>query len=135
MNNDINKRSTSKTINNILETAFSSIEHKRNLERCLSNINNYNRIKAWNCLQDMISQYSMEITILGSFTDGTHIIYNLDFNSLSDDWIINQLNYISNRILLYALIKECSKKTVRMTYNWLAQNNRTIDSNVPIMKL
>ena len=95
MNNDINKRSTSETINNILETAFSSIEHKRNLERCLSNINNYNRIKAWDCLQDMISQYSMEITMLGSFTDGTHIIYNLDFNSLSDDWIINQLNYIS----------------------------------------
>ena len=125
MNNDINKRSTSETIINILETAFSSIEHKRNLERCISNIKNYNRIKAWDCLQDMISQYSTEITTFGILVDGTCIIYNVDFNSLSDDWIINQLNYISNRILFYALIREWFDNTVRITYKWTTRINRT----------
>lgn len=120
----MNTRKDSETINSILEISHSAIEHTRNFEKCLSNINNYNRIKAWQCLQEMISQYSREITTFGMLIDKTTIIYNVDFNSISDDAIIIQLKYIANRILFYALIREYSNKIGRLTYQWLTQTSK-----------
>lgn len=120
----MNTRNDSETINSILEISHSAIEHTKNFEKCLSHINNYNRFKAWQCLQEMIMQYSREITTFGILIDGTRIIYNVEFNTISDELIINQLKYIANRILLYALIRKCSSKTIRLTYNWLYRTSK-----------
>lgn len=123
-NDSMNTRNNSETINSILEISHSAIEHTKNFEKCLSNINNYNRSRAWQCLQEMIMQYSREITTFGILIDRTHIIYNVDFNTISDDSIIIQLKYIANRILFYALIREYSRKTGRLTYDWFRQTSK-----------
>ena len=117
----MNTRNDSESINSILEISHSAIEHTQNFEKCFSNINNYNRSRAWQCLQEVILQYSEEITTFGILIDGTRIIYNVDFNSLPDDTIIIQLKYIANRILFYALIREYSNKIGRLTYEWFTQ--------------
>lgn len=120
----MNTRNNSEIINSILEISYSSLEHRKNLERCLSNINSYERMRAWKCLQEMIYQYSTEITTFGMLVDGTCVVYNIDFNSFPDYLIIIQLEYIANRILFYALIKECSRETVRLAFNWLPQASK-----------
>lgn len=120
----MNTKNDSETINSILDISYSAIEHTQNFEKCFSNINNYNRFRAWQCLQEMIMQYSREITTFGILIDGTSIIYNVDFNTISDELIIIQLKYIANRILFYALIRKSSNKTIRLTYKWLSQTSK-----------
>ena len=117
-------RNNFEIINSILEIAHSSLDHRKNLERCLSNIRNYDRMRAWTCLQEMIYEYATEITIFGGLVDGIYIVYNIDFNNFSDYLIIAQLEYIADKILFYAVIKEGSRETVSLAYNWLAQTSK-----------
>ena len=75
---------------------------------------NYNRPDAIACIQELINRYSNEINQLGFIIDGFH---NVDFSTLNDFQIRDQLIYIGQRIPIYAFIREGEKQVVDYLLN------------------
>ena len=70
--------------NKIVKKIENEIEYLKDLNnicRCKNNLNNFNRLSAWFCLQDMIKEYTAQISFLGLFPGGPKILRNVNINN------------------------------------------------------
>ena len=77
-----------------------------NWQHCIQNIQQYDRINAWSCLQEMIHHYANEIRLFGAIFDHVTLIQNVDINCYSDQALKDQLLYIAAHIPIYVLIRK-----------------------------
>lgn len=84
---------------------------------CRKQIENFNRQTALCLLQKIISKYKVEINQLGCIEGGIHIVYNINYDGVKDDYIKNQLSYLGARIPMYVLIREDNKHLIKELEN------------------
>ena len=90
------------------------------LEKCRSVLDNYNRTEAIAHIQYLIQRYASEINQLGFLIDGVHVIHGVDYSTMSDLQIRDQLAYLGQRIPIYAFIREGEKKAADDLLNRVA---------------
>ena len=101
-----------------LKTVPEYMDDCSNRQRCIQNIQQYNRSNAWNCIQEMIHKYASEIKIFGAFVDGVSLIHNVDINCCSDQYLKDQLQYIATHIPIYVLIRKGEHELARKLGEW-----------------
>ena len=89
-----------------------------NWQHCIQNIQQYDRINAWNCLQEMIHHYANEITLFGAIFDHVTLIQNIDINCYSDPALKDQLQYIAAHIPIYVLIRKGERELAHRLAEW-----------------
>lgn len=107
--------------NKVLERMKTAIELTRdicNYERCRQTAIQYDRTEAWNCLQDMVSEYREQIKILG-LSEGICLYGNVQLAQVSDQELCVQLRYIGSRIPAYVLVRESQKELAKRICKWL----------------
>ena len=95
---------------NRFNTTKEFLEDVHAFEKCRSILENYNRVEAIAHIQYLIQRYASEINQLGFLLDGVHVIRGVDYATMSDLQIRDQLIYIGQRIPIYAFIREGEKK-------------------------
>lgn len=95
---------------NRFNTTKEFLEDGLALEKCRSVLDNYNRTEAIAHIQYLIQRYASEINQLGFLIDGVHVIHGVDYSTMSDLQIRDQLAYLGQRIAIYAFIREGEKK-------------------------
>ena len=103
-----------------LKTAGDCVRDLGNLNRCDQNIHNFERSQAWQCLQDMICEYEVQIKLFGVLIDGKKIIHNLDPQSVSDDDVKDQLLYLQRHIPLYVLMRKGEETLAKKLGQWIS---------------
>ena len=112
----------------LLEVLRSTAEFAQdysNMQRCEKNVNTYDRMAAWACLQDVIHEYRCQINEFGLLFDGIHVEWNVDFNKRSDDEIKRDLTYLAAHIPIYVLLREGEKALAKQVGKWLEQTSKT----------
>ena len=90
-----------------------------NFIRCEYNLKNFNRLSAWECLQDMLKEYELEIDAFGGLVDGKRVVRGILFDDVSDNEIVSQLNYIYTHIPIYVLMRKGEEKLAQKIDNWI----------------
>lgn len=83
-------------------------------------LENYNRVKAISHIQKLIEHYKSVINQFGFISGGVYVIYGVDYLALNDFQIRDQLIYISQRIPIYAFIREGEEKVANNLLNRVA---------------
>ncbi len=107
-----------KTVERIKSVAELAKDYN-NMKRCEDNLRRYNRISAWNCLQDMFREYASQIETFGFWVDGTQLIKGALLDELSDQVVQMQLRYIGQHIPAYVLLKEGEKEFAKRMCEWI----------------
>lgn len=90
------------------------LEHDyKNSQMCFALLQNYNRRTACEFCKKIVSEYEVEINTYGSFVDGRNLNYSNEFESLSDEQIKEQLQYLGNQIPKYVLIRKGEEKLIK----------------------
>ena len=76
-----------------------------NIKRCEQILSNYDRYVAWQCLQDMIKEYWLQIEQLNSAP-----IIRATLYQMSDENIKGQIAYIANHIPIYFLMRKVNEE-------------------------
>lgn len=83
------------------------LEHDyKNSQMCFALLQNYNRRTACELCKKFVREYEVEINTYGSFIDGRKLNYSNEFESLTDEQIKEQLQYLGNHIPIYVLIRK-----------------------------
>ena len=106
-----------------LKTGLDLAKDYANMQRCSRNLQQYNRLQAWNCLQDVIREYHDQITIIGGF-EGIRLHRNVALTSVSDEALRSQLQYFGQRIPVYVLVREGQKELGKRIDKWLEQKKQ-----------
>lgn len=101
-----------------MKTYVELMKDYSNYIRCKSNLDNFDRPKAWECLQDMIREYEVQINVFGGFIDGKRVIKGVLFESFSNNEIYEQLKYIYVRIPVYVLMQSGEEELAKNIYDW-----------------
>ena len=112
------RESYDKTIERMQSVAELAKDYN-NKKRCEENLQNYNRERAWMCLQDMLREYAVQIDTFGFWVDGVRLIKGVTLESLSDQVVQTQLRYIISHIPAYVLLKEGEKELAKRMCEWL----------------
>lgn len=102
-----------------VKTAVECIKDCENIKRCEQNALQFTRENAWQCLQDMIREYTKEIELIGLF-DNIRIYFNVTLDAISDDELKRQLLYIARRIPLYVLMRKGEEILAKKICKWLS---------------
>lgn len=106
-----------------MKTASELIDDHQNYQRCMREAQNFDRSRAWSCLQDMYAHYQRQISVYGALFDGTYVVRNVAPNMYSDAELIRQLVYIAKHIPSYILIREGENELGKRIGHWIDQNN------------
>lgn len=101
-----------------VKTGLDLAKDYANMQRCSRNLQQYNRLQAWNCLQDVIREYHDQIAIIGGF-EGIRLYRNVPLASVSDEELRSQLQYFGQRIPAYVLVREGQKELGKRIHEWL----------------
>ena len=83
------------------------LEHDyKNSQMCFALLQNYNRKTACEFYTKIVSEYEAEINTHGSLIDGRKLNYSNEFESLTDEQIKEQLQYLGNHIPVYVLLRK-----------------------------
>ena len=110
--------------NKIIERIKSAAElfnDYNNMQRCQKNLLCYDRMNAWQCLQELLQEYEIQINTPGYWTDGTQLV-KVNFDDVSDRKIKEQLNYLREHIPMYVLLREGEKKCAKQMCEWFDRN-------------
>lgn len=102
----------------MIEIGTKFLKDLNNICRCKNNLNDFNRLSAWFCLQDMIKEYTLQISFLGLFPGGPKIMRNVKLDDVSDSEMFRQLTYICINIPIYILVREGNKELAKRIYFW-----------------
>lgn len=105
-----------------VKTALECAKDFENIKRCEENVENFSREKAWQCLQDMIRNYWVEIEVIGVPLHNITIYKNVDPKTISDDEMKCQLTYIAKNIPLYIWVRKGEKELAKKICKWLFEN-------------
>lgn len=105
---------------NRFNTTKEFLEDVLAFEKCRSVLENYNRTEAIAHMQYLIQRYASEINQLGFLFDGVHVIHGVNYSTMSDLQIRDQLIYLGQRIPIYAFIREGEKKAADDLLNSVA---------------
>lgn len=94
----------------------------QNKERCEANLQRYDRVSAWQCLQDMLHEYAAQIETFGVLVDGIGLINGGEPEILSDQVVKMQLQYIERHIPVYVLLREGEKELAKRMCEWIEEN-------------
>lgn len=97
------------TNDEIMEKFRTSVEMEhdyKNSQMCFALLQNYNRRTACKFCTKIVNEYETEINTYGSFIDGRKLNYSIEFESLTDEQIKEQLLYLGNHIPVYVLIRK-----------------------------
>lgn len=90
------------------------LEHDyKNSQICFALLQNYNRRTACEFCTRIVREYEAEINTYGSLIDGRKLNYSNDFESLTDEQIKEQLQYLGNHIPVYVLIRRGEEKLAK----------------------
>lgn len=110
--------------NKIIERIKSAVELSNdynNMQRCQKNLLCYDRINAWQCLQELFQEYEIQINTLGYWTDGMQLV-KVNFADVSDHKIKEELNYLREHIPMYVLLREGEKECAKRVCEWFDKN-------------
>lgn len=100
--------------NKLIESAIDISEDTIACNKCQNAICEYSRVKAIQCLNELITHYEPYINQLGClhphFT--IWVAHNVDYSLYSDDEIKQQLYYIGKHIPIYVCLREGEKELV-----------------------
>ena len=83
------------------------LEHDyKNSQICFELLQSYNRRTACEFCKKIVREYEVEINTYGSFIDGRKLNYSNEFESLTDEQIKEQLQYLGNHIPVYVLLRK-----------------------------
>ena len=104
-----------------MKTAAELTKDYNNLQRCEQNLKCYIRAEAWQCLQDMIKDYWVQIEFFGQLFDGIKIYKNVDLTQVSDETLLAQLRYIAQHIPAYILLRKGEEELAKGVCDWLTK--------------
>ena len=102
-----------------MKTACDLINDYSNMQRCEQSIRCFNRIEAWQCLQDLIPAYWEQIEFFGSLFDGVKIYRNVDLALMNDELLRDQLAYICRHIPVYVLLRKGEEELAKKICEWI----------------
>lgn len=83
------------------------LEHDyKNSQMCFALLQVYNRRTACEFCTKIVSEYEAEINTHGFLIDGRNLNYSNEFDSLTDEQIKEQLQYLGNHIPIYVMIRK-----------------------------
>lgn len=87
------------------------LEHDyKNSLMCFALLQVYNRRTACEFCTKIVSEYEAEINTHGFLIDGRNLNYSNEFESLTDELIKEQLQYLGNHIPVYVLLRKGEEK-------------------------
>ena len=89
-----------------MKTSIELIKDFDNIDRCIFNLNNFDRLRAWDCLQDMIREYGPQMEILENILSGSEAIRPAQIHEFSNKSLYRQIKYICDNIPAYAALKK-----------------------------
>lgn len=93
---------------------IAELEHDyKNSQMCFALLQNYHRRTACEFCKKIVSEYEVEINTYCSFVDGRNLNYSNEFESLTDEQIKEQLQYLGNHIPVYVLIRRGEEKLAK----------------------
>lgn len=102
-----------------IKTASELSKDYSNMKKCDSLLNNYDRLIAWEGLQNLLREYGSQINFFGRAVDGVKLYQNVPLDSISDDELKNQLIYLRRHIPVYVLIRESESELAKRIWSWL----------------
>ena len=105
-----------------LEQVKTAVEFARdcsNITRCENTLRNFERGQAMACLQDTIREYGSQIDALGIWVDGVRVVNGVPLEQITDLEIRIQLQYVSQHIPAYVLLREGEKELANRVCRWL----------------
>ena len=90
-----------------------------NITRCENALRNFERGQAMACLQDMIREYGSQIDAFGIWVDGVRVVNGVPLEQFTDLDIWIQLQYVSQHIPAYVLLREGEKELAKRVCRWL----------------
>lgn len=112
--------------NKVLERMKTTIELAKDMQndqRCREVLRDYDRLKAWNCLQDIIHEYRLQIEFCG-LPEGIRL-HQVLLAQISDDELRMQLWYFGRHIPTYVLVREGSHELGKHICEWLDKKVNT----------
>lgn len=112
-----------------VKTAVEFAKDCNNITRCENTLRNFERGQAMACLQDMIREYGSQIDAFGIWFDGIRVVNGVPLDQFSDLDIQIQLQYVSQHIPAYVLLREGEKELAKRVCRWLdgAENRNAGD--------
>ena len=112
-----------------VKTAVVFVKDCSNITRCENALRNFERGQAMACLQDMIQEYGSQINTFGTWVDGVRVVYGVPLEQFTDLEIRIQLQYVSQHIPAYVLLREGEKELAKRVCRWLdgAENRNAGD--------
>lgn len=109
-----------------VKTAVEFVRDCNNITRCENTLRNFERGQAMACLQDMIREYGSQIDAFGVWVDGVRVVNGVPLEQFTDLDIRIQLQYVSQHIPAYALLREGEKELAKRACQWLdgSENKR-----------
>lgn len=102
-----------------VKTAAEFARDCSNITRCENTLRNFERGQAMACLQDMIREYGSQIDALGIWVDGVRVVNGVPLEQITDLEIRIQLQYVSQHIPAYVLLREGKKELAKRVCRWL----------------
>lgn len=102
-----------------VKTAVEFAEDCGNITRCENALRNFERGQAMACLQDMIREYGSQIDAFGIWVDGVHVVNGVPLEQFTDLEIRIQLQYVSQHIPAYVLLREGEKELAKRVCRWV----------------
>ena len=102
-----------------VKTAVEFAKDCSNINRCENALRNFERGQAMACLQDTIREYGSQIDALGIWVDGVRVVNGVPLEQFSDLDIWIQLQYVSQHIPAYVLLREGEKELAKRVCRWL----------------
>ena len=105
-----------------LEQVKTAVEFARdcnNITRCENTLRNFERGQAMACLQDMIWEYGSQIDAFGVRVDGVRVVNGVPLEQFTDLDIWIQLQYVSQHIPAYVLLREGEKELAKRVCRWV----------------
>lgn len=102
-----------------MKTSIELIKDFDNIDRCIFNLNNFDRLRAWDCLQDMIREYGPQMEILENILSGSEAIRPAQIHEFSNESLYRQIKCICDNIPAYAVLKKGQEEIAKNLYIWI----------------